>query len=278
MITGMQCSKCTFSEFQYDFVFCPYCGTQLIKQIDDKTLESENYQELTIEFHHSTSASFPIALNEASQLKSFKLTGTGSKSIYKIKTTIDKVFDITRLIEKLKPIRKKFVYLNGELTDWEEMFSFIECFKERQSSYKPELFCYGRGEVTLLDRTNIWGCIKAPNHDLWGSWGKWLSNKQWEFDKDRIRFELNKRLSNCRGCPAFSVHRIDNVLNALPATVDPFNDKNWTYRTTLMDEGAIRHPTCVGSYSSTKKVYGVYPKTLEIKRWLINESIGRDIF
>jgi len=111
------------------------------------------------------------------------------------------------------------------------VFSYIWCFEKKKASFKPDFYCFGFENEYQL---NAWGCIQADlpftENAEWFCWGSWQNNKgDWKFDKDRIRFELQKMLFKFQYCPALIPELIQDVLVALPDVVNPLKDKNWKF-------------------------------------------------
>lgn len=130
------------------------------------------------------------------------------------------------------------VYVDGEKVPWDSVFSFIWCFEKRKSSFKPDLYCFGYEDEWQI---NIWGCIRSDlpftENANWCEWGQWKNKRgDWEFDKDRIRHELQKNLYPYRYCPVIQLDLAQESLAALPDKVNPNRDKNWKFIESWGDE------------------------------------------
>lgn len=236
------CPECNYSN-ESNSKFCQECGIPLIKSVKSKIkkIEKETLTEvvidpipnkgITIEFPFSTASSFEFAVKEAEKLPNFKKFGDGKNALYRINVNESELFDVVNLLEQLKGWRKRAVYVNGEKVTWDSVFSFIWCYERKKSSYKPELFCFGFENEWEF---NLWGCNRAgmpfSDHSQWFSYGKWLNNKgDWEFDKNRIKHELEKNLYDVRFCPAINLEFVQDIINALPDVVNPSKNKNWKF-------------------------------------------------
>jgi hypothetical protein len=227
----MQCPSCHAKDLKEDFRFCPFCGVELGKpvscpncgrdtepgtkfcpecgarlgktpgkrqQVKTAVIEVGPVPErgITIEFLHSTSASFDFALQAAQAFPSFKQYGDNRKATYRVTFPPDEIANALELVEHMKGWRRRAVYVDGEKVPWNSVFDFAWCFERKQSSFRPELYCFGYEDSYQI---NIWGCIQANmpfvEHANWFTWGQWLNKKgDWTFDKDRIRHELQKNL------------------------------------------------------------------------------------
>lgn len=186
---------------------------------------------ITIEFQYSSDQSFKFAVKCAKKFHTFRQYGDDEKAIYRITLKANEMDFATELIDHLKGLQKRAVYVDGEKVTWESVFSFAWCYERRKSSLKPELYCFGYENGRDF---NAWGCIKAllpfTENSKWFCWGSWLNDKgDWKFNKERIRHELQKRLYPHRFCPAYQPELVEDVLNALPDVVNPHKDKNWKF-------------------------------------------------
>lgn len=239
------CPNCNYSN-EYNSKFCQECGTPfVVKNISTTPTERKVFTEpkisilieappisgITIEFPFSTAQSFDFAVVEAKKFSGFKQYGTEKKAIYRITIQPHEIELTSELLEHLKGWRKRTVYVNGEKVPWDTVFSFTWCYEKKKSSFKSEYYCFGYENEYQF---NTWGCIQAnlpfTEFSPMFSWGSWLNNKgDWKFDKERIRFELQKTLFRYQYCPAMRPDLIQDVLNALPNVVNPIKDKNWKF-------------------------------------------------
>ena len=142
--------------------------------------------------------------------------------------------------------------MNGEKTAWDVVFGYSWCYENKKASYKPEYYCFGYENEWDL---NLWGCNQARmafrEYADWFSFGRWISKDgDWEFDKDRIRHELEKNLFHVRFCPALKVDLVETVLSALPTTVNPKKDKNWKFVESYDEPGIIIRINLYGTPSN----------------------------
>jgi hypothetical protein len=236
------CPECNYQN-ESNSKFCQECGIPLINGVKQKSkkivkdkssldeIEPVPDKGITIEFPFTTASSFEFAVKEAEKLHNFKKFGEGKNTLYRVTVVENEIFDIIVLVEQLKGWRKRTVYINGEKSSWDSVFSFYWCYIRKKSSYKPELFCFGYENEWDL---NLWGCNRAgmafSENSKWFTYGKWLNNKgDWEFDKARIKHELEKNLYDVRYCPAINFDFIQDIINALPDVVNPYKNNNWQF-------------------------------------------------
>jgi len=226
------CKSCKQDGLQSDYAFCPYCGKPVgTKKPEVSEIGPVPNQGITIEFFYSTSSNFSFALEAAKKLPVFKQYGEGKKAVYRATFGKDNMDEASELADYLKGLRKRSVYIQGEKVTWESVFDFAWCYKKRKSSYKPDLYCFGYENEYQL---NIWGCLRSEmffsDREKWFTWGSWVGGQgEWEFDKDRIRHELQKNLYKYRFCPAIQLGLVKDVLEALPDRVNPKKNQDWVY-------------------------------------------------
>src|SRR5690606_13826274 len=177
------------------------------------------------------SQTFDFAVEEASKFESYLKLGENKKAIYRVNVNEEEIESLEPLLENLKGWRNRKVYHNGEKALWDSMFSFQWCNQKRKNSFKPELYCFGFENNYDY---NLWGCIQSrlpfTEYSQIFTYGKWLNTKgDFEFDKERIRHELEKNIYKYRFCPAINLDLIKDVLNVFPEIVNPVKDDNWKF-------------------------------------------------
>ena len=167
------------------------------------------------------------------------------------------------LVQHLKGWRRRTVYVDGEKVTWDSVFSFSWCYERKSASFKPELYCFGYENDYEF---NSWGCIQArlpfTENSNWFCWGSWLNDKgDWQFDKERIRHELEKALYPYRFCPALKHELVEDVLSAFPDMVNPIRDGNWKFVESWGDPSAPGLLVTVNRYGIQEQVLmkGVCP-------------------
>lgn len=216
--------------------FCPECGTKLIGADDQqKVLKAEDEpiptNGLTLEFGYSTSQQFDSAVESARRLSTFQQFGEGKKATYRVWAEAGDVAECLELVSLIRGWKSARVYVDGEKSTFDTTFGFLWCYERRQASFRPEFYCYGFDAEHDL---NLWGCTMArmPFREYadWWQWGRWLNNKgDWQFDKERIRHNLQVQLFPIRYCPALQPSLVNEVVDALPDKVNPSKDKNWKF-------------------------------------------------
>jgi len=269
--------------------FCQGCGknlgeknkTEKEKKKPEVELIPEPIPEtgITIEFNYSTSQSFDFALAEARKFESFVQFGEGKKSTYRVNIPNDQVDQLDDLIEHMKGWRNRRVYENGEKIPWDSVFSFKWCFDQRKASYKPDFYCFGYENNYNF---NLWGCIQTrlsftENSELF-TYGKWANDKgDWQFDKERIKHELEKTIFQYRFCPAMNLDLIEDVIEAFPITVNPSKDKKWTFVQNWGSNEGLK--VIVNDYGYKEEVYmnGAIPKNMKDFTSEISKKIKRKL-
>ncbi|HOE71190.1 MAG TPA: zinc ribbon domain-containing protein [Brevefilum sp.] len=308
----LTCHHCKTKGLSTEYVFCPFCGNKLfvpgdcrncahINPIDAKfcqncgislqdsedidknqsnftILESETLPKsgITIEFGYSSSPNFDLAIHEAEMFPSYKVFGEGKKSIYRInfnQLDIELTLELVKFIRGWKSSR---IFVEGKRSTWDAVYSFLWCYENRCTSFKPDLYCYGYENDYYL---NIWGCTQAripfTDHTPLAEWGKWIDNKgTWQFDKERIRHELQVALFKYRFCPAIQLDLIEDVIIAFPNTVNPINNKNWKFIESWADDGltpVLLIKTKRFGFEETVRMKGVAPNGVGAIREIIKK-------
>jgi hypothetical protein len=282
------CPECGH-ESEPDTNFCPKCGTALKQAPSPKRKKAAKpkaqvveippapEEGITIEFLYSTSGAFEFAVDAAQQHPSFQQYGEGKKAVYRVTVPRKELAEIMPIVEYIKGWRRKAIYVDGEKILWTSAFTFTWCFERRQESFRPEYYCFGYED---LHRVNPWGCLMADlpfsEHARWCTWGKWLNKRgDWEFDKDRIRHELQTKLYAVRLCPALDLTLAEQAFAAFPARVNPKTDKEWTFVETWDDSvpGLVVTTTQYGFEERTTMI-GAAPKGMGALQRIVKAVYG----
>jgi len=230
------CRGCSYPN-EANSKFCQECGLSLGVVTTPHAVPTQSFElpfpppGITVEFPFSTSGSFDFALDEARKLASFVQFGEGKKAVHRVTVEAHDINLLLPLIEQMKGWRRRTVYVDGQKTKWDSVFAFVWCFEAKNASYQPRKYCFGYEQEWEI---NIWGCIRANlpfrSGAQWLTWGRWLNNNgDWEFDKQRIRHELEKKLYSVRFCPALNFDLIEAVISAIPAIVNPTKNTDWQF-------------------------------------------------
>ena len=123
----------------------------------------------------------------------------------------------------------------------------------------------------------------------WNDWADWFGygsfkksgplskNIVFEFDKKRIRHELETNLYSCRLCPHLQFDLIEAVLDVLPNEVSLGDKGPWKYKRDYSESpGAIFAKEAVkeGGYSCTNEYYssGVRPSSVYVGLELLKKA------
>ena len=280
------CANCN-SNIDSNAKFCPECGTP----VSDATVEPSinvSYEipsiGISIEFAESTSAGFADAVSEQSNAPINQICVKGKKNWY-LANWPEKDFNKPlKLIDSLKGMRNRKVYVDGEEQRWDDIWGYTWCAEQRNSAYKPIEYCFGLDE----NRFNIWGC-KQSRMD-WSDWSNWFTYGNFEkvgllknqvvfkFNKEKIKHELSTNLFKCKYCPHIKFDFIERALDKFPSEV-VINDKSdWKYKRDYNETpGAIKviTKTTDNGYTFTDEFFssGVVPKSISVGMEIIKSVI-----
>lgn len=181
--------------------------------------------------------------------------------LYRVTVSVDDVIQLTELLEHLSGWRKRKVYLNSEQVTWDSVFSFLWCYRRKNSSYRPDVYCFGHDETHYINGV---GCIHAHmslmGYAEWPRYGRWLDRGgTWQFDKERIAHEITKNLYELRFCPAMSRTAAKVFLACIPDQVNPKKNSEWEFVESYSEEpNALPSPNRNEFYESY--VVGVQPR------------------
>jgi hypothetical protein len=267
--------------------FCPECGGSL-EQTDTEAAVPVAYsipsEGVAIEFAESTASGFADAVRRAQEAPIRASCVKGKKTWYMAAWPRANIVEATRLIEDLKGMRNRKVWVDGKESRWDDVFGFAWCSALRNSAYRPLEYCFGVDEKRL----NIWGCKNAGMD--WVKWSEWFSygsfkkrgmlKKQnvFAFDKKRIRHELETSLFRFRYCPHLNFHLIEKVIDLLPDEVEVNPDGPWVYKQDYDESpGCIRIKETVGEggYSYTNEYFssGVAPRSPELGLQILKKAL-----
>jgi len=269
--------------------FCPECGTSISEAIEEKSIPVSYdipNKGIAIEFAESTASGFAHAVRDQKSAPINTTCLKGKKIWYLAAWPVEDISKTSKLIENLKGMRNRKVYIDGEESRWDEVFGFAWCFEERNSAYRPIEYCFGLEEKRL----NLWGCKQARMD--WTEWADWLGygsfkNKgiirdqtSFVFDKKRIRHELETNLFRCRFCPQLRFDLIEAVLEELPDEVTPSEKGPWVYKRDYTESpGAIKIKVKIvnDEYSYTEEYYssGVAPNSVDLGLNLLKKAFEK---
>ncbi|WP_341325628.1 zinc-ribbon domain-containing protein [Methylotuvimicrobium sp. KM2] len=280
------CTKCN-ARISVSAKFCPECGQSVETSLSTQPV-AVSYEipesGVAIEFAESTGAGFALAVQSSMKAPISKECVKGKKRWFLGAWPKSEIADALDLVEHLKGLRNRKVYLDGKETQWNDVFGFSWCASNRNSAYRPNEYCFGIDEKRL----NIWGCKQARME--WSDWGDWFGYGSFrksgvlsktvvfEFDKNRIRHEIETNLHNCRLCPHLQFDLIEAVLDTLPNEVSPSEKGAWQYKRDYSESpGAIFVKETVkdGAYTYTNEYYssGVRPASVYVGLDILKKAL-----
>lgn len=269
--------------------FCPECGANILVAESNQSV-AVSYEipasGVAIEFAESSSANFGMAVQA---MKEAPINGEcmkAKKQWYMACWPRSNIVDAFDLINNLKGLRNRKVYLDGEERQWNDVFDFVYCANSRKAAYRPNEYCFGIDEKRL----NIWGCRKAGMD--WNEWANWFGygaysktgmlgrSVTFTFDKSRIRHELETSLHSCQLCPHLRFDLIEAVLEELPQQVTPSQNGDWHYKRDYNETpGAIevKETTRSGGMAFTDEYYssGVSPASVYVGLEILKRAFRR---
>lgn len=273
----VKCPSCG-AGFTASAKFCPDCGSNIVAMEASQSV-SVSYDipasGVTIEFAESSAANFGMAMKA---MRSAPINGEctrAKKQWYMACWPKQKIADAFELINNLKGMRNRSVYVDGEERQWNDVFDFVYCANARKAAYRPNEYCFGIDEKRL----NIWGCRKAGMD--WNEWASWFGYGQYAksgmldrtvifaFDKTRIRHEIELSLHSCQLCPHLRFDLIESVLKEFPEQVTPSQAGEWRYKRDFNENPgaiAVKETSRRGGMTFSDEYYssGVAPSSVYV--------------
>lgn len=281
------CPSCS-AKVPSEAKFCPECGSPL--DISDKAAAVEVEYTIpntgiAIEFAESTASGFIDAVRKTKVAPDNADCVKGKKTWYMAAWPKEQISDAVKLVEDLKGMRNRKVWVDAKEARWDEVFGFTWCSQQRNSAYSPLEYCFGIDEKRL----NIWGCKNARMD--WSTWCEWFSYGSFQkigllktdyvfvFDKKRIRHELETNLYKFRYCPYLNFKLVEAVLKNLPDQVEVKPKGDWTYKRDYEETPGsikIREKTVEDGYSFTDEYYtsGVAPRNQAIGLAILKKAFS----
>jgi hypothetical protein len=268
--------------------FCSECGSSL--ELSDKaaavaveyTIPSVG---IAIEFAESTASGFVDAIKKAKLAPKNAECVKGRKTWYMATWPKEQIAEATKLVEDLKGMRNRKVWVDAKESRWDDVFGFTWCSEQRSTAYRPLEYCFGVDEKRL----NIWGCKNAGME--WATWSEWFSYGSFKqggilksshvfvFDKRRIRHELETNLYRFRFCPHLNFKLVDAVLENFPDEVEVKPNGDWAYKRDYQESPGsikIKEKTVENGYSYTNEYFtsGVSPRTPAIGLSILKKALS----
>jgi hypothetical protein len=113
----------------------------------------------------------------------------------------------------------------------------------------------------------------------WLSYGKFIPGRVWEFDKARIRHELETNLYRFRHCPHLRFDFIDAVIKAIPDTVKVEGSMDWEFsRGYEQTPGSLKivEKNDAFGFTTVREYYadGVRPKGVKALEKILRQALS----
>ena len=197
----------------------------------------------------------------------------------------ERISEAAKLVEDLKGMRNRKVWVDGKESRWDDVFGFTWCSEQRNTAYRPLEYCFGIDDKRL----NLWGCKNARMD--WVRWSDWFSYGSFKkggllkgghafvFDKKRIRHELETNLFRFRFCPHLNFKHVEAVLEQLPDEVEVKPKGDWMYKEDYDETPGsikIKEKIVEDGFSYTKEFHssGVVPRTPAIGLQILRRAFG----
>jgi len=197
---------------------------------------------IRIEFAYSASPTFSKALDVAREFPGFSEAEVPREKTYSVNVSWEDWEAALELVELLKGWRNRWIYVDGEKSDWAAVLHFLHCFVARRRAYRPEHHCV---EGEWQQDVNPFGCVHSGLSLMWPSSG-WLQSGSFDgelafhFDKQGMRRILEENLFKVRFCPALDLRRADEVLRVFPEKANPGRDRRWEYDPVQWSKAPLR--------------------------------------
>jgi uncharacterized tellurite resistance protein B-like protein len=279
---SLVCPKCA-ARCEGSAKFCPECGApiQAAAQGSAAKLQFEYPSAgVAIEFAETTAATFDAALQAARASPSFQQIERSRKKWFLASWPTGTVADALQLVGNLKGVRNRKVFVDGKETPWDQVFAFLWCAEQRNAAYRPAEFCFGGDEK----RPNLWGCKQFGMDWVewtdWFSYGKYIGNDVFQFDKQRIVHDLENRLHSLRFCPHIRVNLIQAVVSLLPERVRVSDTDGWKYKESHQqtpDSIKVVRTENYGGFTTAHEFYsdGVAPVGFEVAKAILKKAFAQ---
>lgn len=263
--------------------FCPQCGASFSDGVEvvGTILEFEYPPGcISLEFAESTAANFLEVLETASKAPDFQSCDRNKKRWYLASWPKDQITDSLALADTLSGIRNRKVYIDGKFETWDGVFGFLSCFQERKEAYRPVEYCFGMVDKCL----NLWGCQLADmdwsENNEWLTYGRFIGETFFAFDKKRIRHELETNLYSIRYCPALRLPLVEAVVELFPEKVRVSEKTGWTYKESYNPSPTsikitTRKDTAIGEWVTEFYSDGVRPVGLTVALEILKKALHR---
>lgn len=182
----------------------------------------EKEDEVVLEFGHvPNSPNYTRAVELAQSMSTYRQEGEGSQlrhCVSLIEGEGEKWITLYGIVQGWKSSRvsRGTVSNSPKGSEWT-----FRCYLERCQAFDKESHCFKRNWI---------GCQKViEGHSLLlsnGS-GKFVGKEEFEPDKEAIKNRVSSNLDRYGLCPAFSLTRIHEQLDELPATIKLTGNQDW---------------------------------------------------
>ena len=199
---------------------------------------------IILEFGKSTSPNYNRALNLLKKFDNYKIPNDKS-SFNQVVIGIEELHDKFAKLEKLYEITKYWkttsLYLDDEPTDIYKIRSITKILACSDGYYKAvvnEKYCYGYNPenewgckclISIYNGYHKYGFYTTDDFRFWFQFGKFISETEWEIDKNRIKEILEKEtlMKKLNYCKKFNLDEIFKEVDKLPDSIETKASDEW---------------------------------------------------
>lgn len=211
--------------------FCPNCGANL------RTPEHV-IPAITIQFGYSTSQNYKTAVDFASTLPEYSISGEGRTILHSVSLGFEDINPLSKLLSLVGHWKSTVFMVNGREIPPSEIIPVLNCYVERSKAYNPEEYCFGRDDAEKYNDNDLgcrWSRINPYGWHGLAGFGTVGRDGSFRVDKNRLVYEVAKNLEPYRICPALNVDKIKTRLESIPSVINPNVMKEWEYVTEYHD-------------------------------------------
>lgn len=199
-------------------------------------------REITIEFGRSTSANYQAAVDLAKKAPKYEETGEGKTVRHAATYPVEEITAAQELLRLVGYWKSTSFLVDGEVHPSNRVFQPLSCYIERMRAYRPDEYCFGRGDASDYNDNDL-GCLHCGvNIYAWDGlkgFGQMDRSGIFTVDKERLTFEVMRNLVDYELCPALDVESLRKRLDRIPDQINPKQQRSWEYVTDFVGNKSI---------------------------------------